>query len=78
MKVEVFSGNNKMTQQMEWIYKMSWYHSDEDTTSHTDMYYKNAKDVKWASDDELCRVYYICVQTSSNEYKSAVYNSSLH
>ena len=76
-----------MDNDYEFIYMVSMYETKRHSISHTDLYFKEAKDTQWLwIDDEsgsgkvICSsgyglVHYIRVKKDSVEYKSAIENS---
>ena len=66
-----------MTTIMKYIYKMSFYDSDRCIKPHTNMYYLKEEHTRWGHDRDLCRIFVIKVNEDSNEYSSALHNSSI-
>ena len=76
-----------MDNDYEFIYMVSMYETKRHRISHTDMYFKEAKDTHWlwigdesGSGKVICSsgyglVHYIRVKKDSVEYKSAIENS---
>jgi hypothetical protein len=68
-----------------YIYQMNWFPSARSMTSHTIMYFLYEKDTRWGHNwiegtngSQRCEIRVIKVKTDSNEYESAVKNSSQH
>ena len=79
---------NSQESPMKFIFKISWFESPRHRTSHTDMYFLNAKDTQWAFtpcgkirdsnfEKGFGKVEYIMVSESSHEFRSAVQNSNI-
>jgi len=71
-----------MSDTKKYIYKMSFYNNRRCTVSHTDMYYIKEEHTRWGHDfndggGDICRIFVIEVDEDSNQYTSALCNSSL-
>lgn len=66
---------------MKYIYHMAFYNNRRCIKPHTNMYFLKEEHTRWGHnwhlDEEVCKIFVIEVDENSNEYTSALHNSSV-
>lgn len=66
---------------MPFVYKCSWFESEECEDSHTSTFFQREEDIQWVFETcwkpEVCRVKYIEVDEDSNQYRMAKLNTEI-
>ena len=65
------------TQEVAFIYEMSWFESPRHHRSHTHMYFAKPQHTLWGFNNPLCRISYIKMPINSKKFRCAIENSQI-